>query len=270
MNRNPGTPPVMPSKDKLSYAIGMYMGNSFKRDHLDIDLDTFLAGVKETLAGTTGRMNETEMRSTLQQLNMAMRYRMQHEREEAMAKQGATNKIAGEAFLAKHATEEGVQKLPSGIEYKVLKEGSGANPKPTDTVVVAYKGTLINGTEFDHNDSFKTPVTGRIIRGWSEILPMMKVGSKWEVAIPPDLAYGKNPAGPKIPPESVLIFDIELKAINNSGTPTAAMQPPMPSFASRNSSTAQPVVSGQIIKVPSADELKHGAKIEVITNTPSQ
>jgi hypothetical protein len=128
---------------------------------------------------------------------------------------------------------------------------------------MAYKGTFIDGTEFDHNDNFHTPVKGRTIQGWQKILPLMKEGSEWQVAIPANLGYGPRGNPPKIPGNSVLIFDMELKSI----TPGAPTLPPVTSGASKptaSASTSTPVVSGEIIKVPSADELKKGAKIEVI------
>jgi FKBP-type peptidyl-prolyl cis-trans isomerase FklB len=133
-------------------------------------------------------------------------------------------------------------------------------PQPTDTVTVGYRGTLIDGTEFDSNNNFKTAVNGRIIAGWQKILPLMKVGAKWQVAIPSGMGYGLRGSPPKIPGNSVLVFDLELKSVTQ-GSPKPPVPPPN-RFSATPPST--PVVSGQIIKVPSADELKKGAKIEVI------
>jgi FKBP-type peptidyl-prolyl cis-trans isomerase len=206
---------------------------------------------------------------------MAMRARMQEEREKQMAEmkaKGEENKTKGEEYLSKNAQAPGVKTLPDGLQYKVLKEGAGPMPKPTDTVTVAYKGSLIDGTVFDQNASFTTPVTGRTIQGWSQILPLMKTGSKWEVTIPSTLGYGERGSPPKINPNSVLIFEMELLSISPPPLPPPA--PPKPTVSSGapppppSATTSTPVVSGQIIKVPSAEELKKGAKIEVITNVP--
>ena len=258
----------MPSKDKLSYAIGMSVGNSIKRDQLDVDVDALATAIKDVLAGRTTQMNDQEYKQTLTQLQQAMRAKMMAEREKQMSE----NKTKGAEFLAKNAKAPGVTSLPNGLQYKVLTEGAGPMPKATDSVVVAYKGSLIDGTVFDKNDHFPTPVTGRTIRGWSEILPLMKSGSKWEVVIPADLGYGVRGFPPKIGPDSVLIFEMELLSIAPAPAPatpppSSATSPPSPPPSAAGSAT--PVVSGQIIKVPSAEELKKGAKIEVITNVPN-
>jgi FKBP-type peptidyl-prolyl cis-trans isomerase FklB len=217
-------------------------------------------------------MNEIEAQEVLRQLQRAL-----------PAKLAAENKAKGEAFLAKNGKVPGVTTLPNGIQYKVLKEGSGAMPKTNDSVIVSYKGSLIDGTVFDQNEHFTTPVTGRTIKGWSEILPLMKTGAKWEVTIPSDLAYGMR-APPKIGPNAVLVFDMELLSISEPpSAPKPAPAPASPPHAALVNpppftpggppappGATTPVVSGQIIKVPSAEELKKGAKIEVITNVPNQ
>jgi hypothetical protein len=151
------------------------------------------------------------------------------------------------------------------LEYKVIKEGDGAMPKENDTVTVAYRGTLSDGTEFEHNDSLTTPVRGRIVVGLQKILPLMKAGSKWQVAIPPSLGYGVHGKPGTIPGNAVLIFDLELKSVTAAAPtlPPVSAAPPAASKPAAPATTA-PVVSGEIIKVPSADELKKGAKIEVI------
>jgi FKBP-type peptidyl-prolyl cis-trans isomerase FklB len=271
----PAKPPTMPDKDKLSYGIGFNIANSIKRDSVDVDVDTIAAAMKDVLAGRPTRMTEQEVKETMTQFQQAMRAKMMAEHE----KQLAENKAKGEEFLANNAKDPAVKSLPNGLEYKVLKEGSGDMPKPTDTVTVSYKGSLIDGTVFDQNEHFTTPVTGRTIKGWSEILPLMRTGSKWEVAIPADLAYGQRGSPPKIGPNSALIFDMELLSISIPAaspapgpTPVSNRVSPPPSLSGGPPSpaTTTPVVSGQIIKVPSAEELKHGAKIEVITNAPNQ
>lgn len=255
----PSKPPSaeMPEKGKLSYAIGMNIGNGLKHQELNVDVDTLATAIKDVLGGKPTRLSDKEAGEVLNQLRAAMQAKQKAEAEAAKAK--------GEAFLLQFARGAGVTTLTNGLEYKVIKEGDGAMPKENDTVTVAYRGTLSNGTEFDHNDDFKTPIRGRIIQGWQKILPLMKVGSKWQVAIPSALGYGPRGMPPKIPGNSVLLFDLELKSITAGPPPlppisAAPPAPPKPAASASNT----PVVSGQIIKVPSADELKKGAKIEVI------
>ncbi len=281
--QQPTTPPVMPDKEKLGYAIGFNIGSSAKKDGFDVDADSMAAAMKDIQAGKPTRFTEAEVKKIIADFQGAMRAKMTAEREKSMTE----NKVKGEEFLAKNGKEPGVKTLTNGIQYKVLKEGTGEMPKTTDTVTVNYKGSLIDGTMFDEKDGFTTPVKGRTIRGWTEVLPLMKTGSKWEVTIPADLGYGPRGMQPKIGPNSVLVFDLELVSISApsatpptapptirpggpAGTPPGATTqlphgpPPTPPGA-----TNTPVVSGQIIMVPSADDLKKGKKIEVITNVPS-
>jgi len=259
----PAKPPPaeMPEKGRLSYAIGMYFGNnitnSIKHGELNVDTNTVIEALTDVITGKPTRLSQKELSEVMSQFRAAMQAKQNAEAEAAKAK--------GEAFLLQFARGAGVTTLSNGLEYKVIKEGDGAMPKENDTVTVAYRGTLIDGTEFDHNDDFKTPVKGRVITGWQKILPLMKVGSKWQVAIPSALGYGPRGKPPTIPGNAVLIFDLELKSI----TPGAPTLPPIsaaPPGASKPAAPASntPVVSGQIIKVPSAEELKKGAKIEVI------
>lgn len=257
------TPPPMPEKGKMSYAIGMSVGNSIKREQLEVDTEALFKGLKDALAGNTNQMSEGEMRSTLQQLAAANRAKMQQLQREKMQKESAENKAKGAAFLASNAKAEGVKTLPNGLQYRVLKEGSGDLPKTNDSVTVNYKGKLVDGTSFDSRTNWSTPVVGRTIKAWSEVLPMMKVGSEWEIVVPPELAYGQGGRPPKIGPSSTLVFDIELVGIAPSKattTPLSVAQPGAPSGPT--------AVSGQVIRVPSAEEMKKGAKIEVITNVP--
>jgi FKBP-type peptidyl-prolyl cis-trans isomerase len=266
----PTPPPPMPDKDKLSYAIGFYWGNSIKHMHLDLDMATTIKAMNEVLADQPTRMTEKEAQDVIKQMQKAL-----------PAKMAAENKTKGDEFMAKNAKDPAVKTLTNGIQYKVLKEGTGEMPKPTDTVIVSYKGSLVDGTVFDQKDSFTNQVTGRTIKGWSEVLPLMKTGSKWEIVIPPDLGYGARGYPPKIGPESVLDFEIELLAITVA--PPTPAKPPGPGPGAHPGSPPAPtaalnsaagnttnIVSGQIIHVPSADEIKKGAKIEVITNAPNQ
>jgi FKBP-type peptidyl-prolyl cis-trans isomerase FklB len=182
--------------------------------------------------------------------------------KELRAKQEEKNKIIGEKnkkegaeFLTENAKKSGVITLPSGLQYKVLTDGTGPSPKSNEVVTVNYRGTLIDGTEFDSSykrgQAYTTSVMG-VVKGWTEALQMMKVGSKWQLFIPSDLAYGTRAGGPNIGPNAVLIFEVELLGI----------RPPTPPPGT------QPVTS-DIIKVPSAEDLKKGAKIEVIKQEPT-
>jgi len=280
MHPQPTTPAVMPDKDKLSYAIGFNIATSVKRDALDVDVDAIAAAMKDVLAGRPTRMDEKEVKGIMTQFQQAMRAKATADREKLMTE----NRVKGEEYLAKNAKAPGVTVLTNGLQYKVLKEGTGPMPKTSDTVIVAYKGSLVDGTVFDQNEHFTTPITGKTIKGWSAVLPLMKTGSKWEVTIPSDLGYGPRGFQPKIGPSSVLIFEMELLSITAPSTaPSAARPMSPPSVQSPTIAHAPtpgqtppsppgaptPVVSGQIIKVPSAEELKKGAKIEVITNVPN-
>jgi FKBP-type peptidyl-prolyl cis-trans isomerase len=272
MNAMPGgpmaTPPPMPEKSKLSVAIGMYFGrsitNSVKRGELDIDNALMLKTIEDVINGKPAPMTEMEVQATLNQLKAAMQPRMaarQAAERQKAEQEGEQAKAKGDAFLVQFAKDPTVKKTAEGMEYKVLKEGAGPMPTANDTVTVNYRGTLIDGTEFDHNNGFTHSLRGGLITGWQKIMPLMKVGSKWEVAIPPALAYGPRGFPPKIAPNSVLIFDLELTGIT-PGAPVPT--PPAPPGKPTAQASSANVVSGEIIKVPSADELKKGAKIEVI------
>lgn len=200
-------------KDKLSYAIGLDMGNSLKKNGLDVDPDVLVKAIKDVFSGGKPLMTDQEVRATL----MAVQKDLQAKQQERVKAQGEKNKKEGEAFLAKNKTKDGVKTLSSGLQYKVLTEGKGKSPKASDTVTVQYRGTLIDGTEFD--SSYKrgqaaTFPVGGVIKGWTEALQLMKEGSKWELVIPADLAYGESgtPGGP-IGPGAVLIFEVELVSI---------------------------------------------------------
>ena len=195
-------------KQKASYGVGMNVGKSFKSDLIDLDLEAFMTGFKDGLAGKESAVTARDMEKAMAELRADVTKRT----DERMT----TNKKAGEEFLAKNKTAKDVKTLESGVQYLVEKEGTGPMPKATDTVKVHYRGTLIDGTEFDssikRNEPAVFPVNG-VIRGWTEALQKMKVGSKWKVFIPSDLAYGDQGQAPVIPPASVLIFDIELLGI---------------------------------------------------------
>jgi FKBP-type peptidyl-prolyl cis-trans isomerase FklB len=273
-------PAKMPDKDTLSYFIGMSVGRSIKKQDLPVDVDTLAAAIRDVLANKPTRFNDSQFAAINKELSGALRAKAMEERkvmQEKLEKEGVENKVKGDAFLAKNMTEPGIKTLTNGIQYKVIKDGNGAIPGAHDNVTMKYKGSLIDGTVFDQNERFATAVTGRTIRGWTEVMQHMKVGSEWEVFIPGDQAYGLHSPTPKIPPNSVLIFDMELLADAPStsapGMQVAARPVSVTPGAVPGASPGgppMPVVSGQIIKVPSAEDLKKGAKIEVITNAPSQ
>ncbi len=209
-----GTTPLAlkTQKDKVSYAIGLNIGKSLHKDAVEVDAAIFMRGLKDALAGGKILLTDEEMKTVMTQLQSELRKKQ----EEVMAQVGAANKQAGEAFLAANKTKEGVVTLPSGLQYKSLKEGTGPKPAATDTVMCNYRGTLLDSTEFDSSYKRGQPAAipvGGVIKGWTEALQLMPVGSKWQLIIPADLAYGNQGAGPDIGPNSTLIFEVELLSI---------------------------------------------------------
>jgi FKBP-type peptidyl-prolyl cis-trans isomerase FklB len=227
-------------RDQVSYAIGYNVGMNLQRQQYEVNPDIIAQGIRDVLEDSEKAMTETTAREVLQ----AYQQKLFKKRQEEQAAEAAENKKAGTAWLEENAKKEGVVATESGLQYKVLTQGDGDSPASGDTVKVNYRGTLIDGTEFDSSYSRGQPaqfrVTG-VIRGWTEALQLMKTGGKWQLFIPADLAYGDRPQGAKIKPGSTLIFEIELLEV---------IKP-------------QPVTS-DIIKVPSAEEMKKGAKIETI------
>ncbi len=233
------------AKQTNSYSIGMSLGNIWKTQELDVDLDVMRKGITDAMSGGKTILTETEARAALNQMQQEVRTKMEAKRKV----QGEKNKTEGEAFLKENAAKPGVVTLPSGLQYKITAEGTGAKPTSNDTVTVNYRGKLIDGTEFDSSYSRNQPATfalNRVIKGWTEGIQQMKTGSKCELYIPSNLAYGEAGSGMKISPNATLIFEVELLAIKAAATPTN-----------------QPVTS-DIIKVPSSEEMKKGAQIEVI------
>jgi FKBP-type peptidyl-prolyl cis-trans isomerase len=261
MNVDTNAPKLSPQeqKERWSYAIGANIGSNIKRGGIDLDVDVMTAAIKDMLAGKESKLTEQQAQEAFRTYQTASRAKQDEMRKQLAEK----NKKAGEEFLAENKNKPGVKtqtvSLPGGgtaeMQYKVITEGTGASPKSNDVVLVNYRGRLINGKEFDssakHGDKPARFPVNRVVRGWTEALQMMKVGSKWEIYIPSTLAYGDNGNGPIIEPGSTLIFDMELVGIEAPPPPVA----PAPS--------ATPLTS-DIIKVPSAEELKKGAKIEVI------
>ena len=199
-------------KDKASYALGMSIGTGLHRQGIPVDPVVVARGLRDAMSGSKTLMTEEQMKSTLQQL----RAEVGKEQAAKAHVAGEGNRKEGEAFLSANKSKEGVTALPDGLQYKVVKEGTGPKPTASDTVTVNYRGTLVNGKEFD--SSYKRgqpvsfPVSG-VIKGWTEALQLMPVGSKWELYIPADLAYGDNPPDPSIGPGDTLIFEVELLSI---------------------------------------------------------
>ncbi|HEX2966743.1 MAG TPA: FKBP-type peptidyl-prolyl cis-trans isomerase [Syntrophorhabdaceae bacterium] len=197
-------------KEKSSYALGANIGRSMKALSIEFDPNMFMQGAKDAYSGTM-KLTDQEIMTVLNNLNKEM----QTKQTEMMKLVGERNKQEGAAFLKENAEKPGILKLPSGLQYKVLKEGDGKIPKSTDTVVVHYRGTLINGTEFDSSYKRNQPAEFKVngvIPGWTEILQKMKTGSKYMVYVPSALGYGEKGGGP-IAPNSVLIFEIELLSV---------------------------------------------------------
>jgi FKBP-type peptidyl-prolyl cis-trans isomerase len=236
-------------KEKVSYSLGMNIGKGLKNAGYDVDLDIMKNGIKDVLSGGETKLNEQQMREIL----TAYSKEMASKREADRLKIAEKNKLEGEAFLAENKKKPGIKtqtiSLPDGtsaeLQYQVLTEGTGPMPKGSDTVSVNYVGTFTDGKEFD-NSAKRGPTparfqVNRVVRGWTEALQLMKTGSKWKIYLPSSLAYGDAGYGADVPPGAALIFEMELVGVE----------------------TPQPLTS-DIIRVPSADELKKGAKVEVI------
>ena len=205
-------PTLKTEKDKLSYSFGVSVGKNMKQQGIDVNVEALSRGMKDALAGEKLLMTEEEIQATMTAFDNDFRAK------KAQAAKGAAadNKKAGEAFLAENKTKKGVVTLPSGLQYSVIKTGTGKKPTDADTVECHYKGTLIDGTECD--SSYKRgqpasfPVSG-VIPGWTEALKLMPVGSKWQLFVPSSLGYGERGTGAAIGPNSTLIFEVELLGI---------------------------------------------------------
>jgi len=201
-------------KDKVSYALGANLGMNLHKQSVDVDTAIVLRGLKDALGGGKLLLTDDEARATLTQLQTDLRNKQMEKMKEA----ADLNKKAGTEFLEANKAKEGVVTLPSGLQYKILTEGTGPKPTATDTVSCNYRGTLLDGTEFDssykHGQPASFPVTG-VIKGWTEALQLMPVGSKWQLFVPSELAYGDRGADPRsgIGPSATLIFEVELLSI---------------------------------------------------------
>ena len=201
-------PELKTDKEKLSYGIGMDIGGNLKRQSVDVDPDLLAKGLKDSYGGGKTLLTEDEARLAITTFQKALMAK----KAETMRILAEKNKADGEKFLAENAKKEGVMSLPSGLQYKEITPGKGKSPKPTDTVTTHYKGTLIDGTEFDSSYKRGEPATFQVsgvIAGWTEALQLMKEGAKWKLFIPPKLAYGERGAGSDIGPNATLIFEVE-------------------------------------------------------------
>ena len=199
-------------QQKLGYAIGMNIGMNMKQQAIEADPDQIAAGMMAALKGEETLLSQQEMAQIL----TAYQQEMQMKQMAEAAAVAEENTKKAEAFLAENSKKDGVKTLPSGLQYKVISSGSGASPKPESMVEVHYKGTLIDGTEFDSSYKRGEPASfpvGGVIPGWTEALQLMQEGAKWELVIPPALAYGERGAPPVIPPNSALVFEVELLKI---------------------------------------------------------
>jgi FKBP-type peptidyl-prolyl cis-trans isomerase FklB len=202
-------------KEKLSYVIGVDIGKALEKQGVQIDPEIVAKGLKDGFSGGKLLMNDQEIQETMTAFQKEMRVKQ----EAALKQAGEKNKKEGEAFLTENKTKEGVKTLPSGLQYKVIKAGSGKKPKATDTVVTHYKGTLLDGTEFDSSYRRNQPATFKVngvIRGWTEALQLMEEGAKWILYVPSALAYGERGAGGQIGPNATLIFEVELVSVQET------------------------------------------------------
>lgn len=201
--------------DKVSYVIGTQLGQSFKQQEIEIKVEPMMRGLKDAMAGKKLALSQEEMQKVMmgfQQRMMAKQKELQEKQQERQKVEGAKNLAAGKAFLAANGTKKGVKVLPSGLQYKIIKKGTGKTPTANDKVKTHYRGTLIDGTEFQNSYKLNQPAefpVNKVIKGWTEALQLMKEGGKWELYIPANLAYGE-PGTPNIPANSTLIFEIEL------------------------------------------------------------
>jgi FKBP-type peptidyl-prolyl cis-trans isomerase FklB len=215
--------PELPTeKDKFSYALGMNFGTTLRKQGVPFDPDVFVKALKTSFAGGQTLMTDDEARAAI----MEVQNQLRKQQQEKAQVEGEANKKAGEAFLAANKSKDGVVTLPDGLQYKILVPGTGPKPTPTDSVTVNYRGTLVNGSEFDSSYKRGQPATfpvNGVIKGWTEALQLMPVGSKWQLFIPSDLAYGERAPG-EIGPNSTLIFEVELLKIGADKQPAPAKQ----------------------------------------------
>jgi FKBP-type peptidyl-prolyl cis-trans isomerase FklB len=216
------SPQLKDQKDKVSYSIGLNIGFNLGRQNVQVNPDVLAAGIKDAIAGKP-QLNTDQVKEVMATFEKDM--------QQKQKAAGEKNASEGAKFLEENKKKEGVKATASGLQYKVLKEGAGPQPKETDTVTVNYRGTLINGTEFDSSYKRGQPATfplNGVIKGWTEGLQLMKTGSKYQFFVPPNLAYGDRNVGPDIAPNSTLIFEVELTGVKppqTAASPAGAASP---------------------------------------------
>jgi FKBP-type peptidyl-prolyl cis-trans isomerase FklB len=211
-------------KDKASYGIGLNIGKGMHKDAIDIDPNILFQGFKDGFSGNKQLISDDEIKAVLTALQAHVR-QMQDDRTKQL---GETNKKEGEAFLAANKAKPGVVTLPDGLQYKIITPGTGPKPEANDTVICNYRGTFIDGTEFDSSAKTGKPATfnvSQVIHGWTEALQLMPSGSKWQLFVPSEMAYGTRGASTLIGPNAVLIFDVELLSIQSKGAAPAPATP---------------------------------------------
>jgi len=216
--------PFKDEKAQYSYALGQNLGNNFRANGIDVDLEMLNKGMDDAISGGNTLLTDDEVRAVLTKLQSDLRAKLAEKRK----LEGEAAKKEGDEFLAANKAKPGVMVLPSGLQYKILTGGLGPKPTPADTVVCNYRGMFINGKEFDSSYKRGQPAefpVGGVIKGWTEALQLMPLGSKWELYIPAELAYGERGAGNDIPPNSALIFQVELLNIKPKTAPAPAAQP---------------------------------------------
>ncbi len=209
-------PALGTQNEKESYSIGYQVGLSMKSDGVEVDFDKLILGLRDSIDGKEPRISEEEMKKLIVDRKKSAREVEMRKIQELMVK----NAEESEKFLEENRKKDGVKTIESGLQYKVLKEGKGITPKPEDMVTVNYRGTFTDGTEFDSSYTKGEPMTVQtdgVIKGWTEALQMMTKGSKWQIFVPPHLAYGRGGLGTRIPPNKVLIFEIDLLEIKKGG-----------------------------------------------------
>jgi FKBP-type peptidyl-prolyl cis-trans isomerase FklB len=210
--------PFKTPTEKRSYAMGMDLGNQLRKNSVEVDTNFFNKGFKDAISGSKTLLTEEDARAAVNELQAEQKRKM----TEARKAEADKNKKEGEAFLAENKNKEGVVTLPSGLQYKILKTGEGNKPTAEDAVICNFRGTLLNGTEFDSSDKHTQPMkfpVKRVIKGWTEALQLMPVGSKWQLFIPSDLAYGEGGVATMIGPNATLIYEVELVSIQEMPKP---------------------------------------------------
>ena len=198
-------------KEKESYSLGYQFGQNMKAQGVELNLEVYTSGIQDALRGANPALSQEEIQKTLSDLQK----RVMTAQQKDLKGKADKNLADAKAFMEENKKKEGVKTLPSGLQYKILAEGSGKTPKATDEITVNYKGSLVDGSEFDNSYKRGVPASFRldkVIRGWTEALQLMKEGSKWQLFIPPELGYGERGAGP-VPPNAALIFEVELISV---------------------------------------------------------